>query len=123
MKIDIEAYGLELDTRLNHFARYCAAFELGAHSDRIESVQIQLTHLQEPRHVENRYCLVRVDLTDGRSIQTRNSGPDLHVAIYRALENAGRMSARRRLHEQPRVDRPPAPRQHAPSPDEPNWAA
>lgn len=123
MKIDIETFGFDLDSELNHFTMCCAAFELGPQRSQVESVQIQLTHVQEPRHRNDRYCLVKVGLADGRSIHTRDSDPDLHVAIYRALERAGQQSAQRPLRSKPPADSMPAPRPHASEHGEPNWAA
>ena len=123
MKIDIETFGFDLEKELSHFTMCCAAFELGPRRSRIESVQIQLTHLREPRHRNDRYCLVKVSLADGRSVHTRDSDPDMHVAIYRALESAGQLCAQQPLRGKPRAGSMPVPRPHSAEHGEPNWAA
>ena len=123
MNIDIETHGIDLDRDLNHFTMCCAAFELGPQRSRVESVQIQLSHVAEPRHRYDRYCLVKVNLSDGSSVHTRDADSDLHVAIYRALERAGRKSAQSGLRGHPRPGTAPVPRPLAPDHGEPNWAA
>ena len=123
MKIDIKAYGFDPDNSLNHFTNCCVGFELGAQRRQIESVLIHVAHAPEPQDENNRHCLVEVDLYDGQRIITRDANSDLHVAIYRALERAGQMSARRQLPENREADGLPIPLPYAPNTGEPNRAA
>lgn len=121
MKIDIKARGFTPDKDLNHFAICCAGFELGALRSRIDSVLIRAVHEQPERKI--RYCVVEVDLIDGHRIVTRDADADIHVAVYRALERAGWMIARRQLRDERDADRLPIPRQQASNSVEPNRAA
>ena len=123
MKIDIKARGFDLEAGLRHFAMCCAAFELGAQRNRIESVQLHLTQAQEPRGSKDQFCLVEVNLSDGNRILTRDEDLDLHVAIYRALERAGLMCALRRSREDADAANLPVARQRVLEPGEPNRAA
>ena len=123
MKIDIKTCGFELDRELNHFAMCCAAFELGIHKGRIDSVQIHLARAPESRDSKDRHCLVDIDLSDGDRISARVTDIDLHMAIYRALERAGSISTQRLSSEHLDAGTLPVPQQQPTKPGKPNWAA
>lgn len=95
MKIDINTSGFEHDNELSHFTNCCAAFELGPQREYIAAVRIQLAQLQLSPDPKNRHCVVEVDMSDGNTVVSRDADLDLHIAIYRALEQAGWMCARR----------------------------
>ena len=123
MKIDIKAYGFDLDGELKHFAMCCAGFELGPQRNRIESVQIHLTRANGSRNQNKQYCLVEIELFDRHRILARDVDLDLHVAIFRALERAGWMSARRQSNRDFHAGVPRIPYQEVPDTGEPDRAA
>ena len=123
MKIDIETYGIEPDSEVNHFAMCCAAFELGPHRVQIESVQLHLARAPESRDHKDRHCLVEIELSGGHTVVTQDSDLDMHIAIFRALERAGWMCARQLSREFIDEARLPVPVQQVPKTVEPNRAA
>lgn len=99
MRVEIKADGLDSVKKFDHFATCCAGFELGPQRDKIESAQIQLASASELRGGKDQFCSVQVVLSDNHKIVTKAMDPDLHVAIYRALERAGWMIAHRQQRE------------------------
>lgn len=123
MRIEIKADRLDTVTELNHFAIYCAGFELGPQRDKVVSVQIHLAQASELRAGKDQLCFVQIELFDNHKIITKAMDLDWHVAIYRALERAGWMVA----HRQQRKDRlaasVPLTQRQVDSTGAPNWAA
>ncbi len=123
MKIDIVGSGPEIDKQLNHFASCCAAFELGPQKENIESLRISLTGADEFSANRKQTCLVEVGLSGGHSFMTRDEDLDMHIAIYRALEHAGWMTARWLSEEDIGTDKISIPLSRAGDTGQPNWAA
>jgi hypothetical protein len=89
MNIEIKADGFDPGTALLEFARYCAAFELGALKNQIAAVGIHLSAADKPQDGEDKTCLVQVDLHGDRKVTVQTLGYDFHFAIFQALERAG----------------------------------
>ena len=123
MKIDIKIRGFDAEPELKHFVMCCAGFELGPHRGRIDSVQIHLIHAPEARARRDKHCLVEIGFANGASVSSRDMDMDMHVAIYRALEQAGWMSTQRLSREDLDVDSLPTPPPPPPASGEPNLAA
>ena len=123
MKIDVKTNGYESAEALDNFAKCCAGFELGAQRSRIESVLICLDEACASRGGKDRNCIVEVNLRDGHQIITREVSSDVHVAIFRALERAGWINARRQPREADAAVALQSSRPAFANQGEPDWAA
>ncbi len=95
MRIELQADGFIPGKDLNHFAKCCAAFELGTFMSQIESVRIRMASVHEARDGKNKTCQVKIDLSGRDRVITEVLSSDLHLAIHQALERAGGTVARK----------------------------
>ena len=123
MKIEINSERIEHGKNLDHFAMCCAGFELGAQKGQIDAVQIRVDRAHEPQEGKHHRCLVQVELANGHKIFTKATDADLHFTIFRALERAGWMVARREQREADYVAHMPTPDRHGPRLSGPDLAA
>ena len=95
MKIDIQTIGNPTSPDLRRFVERCAEAAFGVHRQRIESLWIRLTDVDEARGGKNKSCLVEVGLPGRYRIIAEVMDADLEVSIHRALDRAAWTAARR----------------------------
>ncbi len=123
MNIEIKSDRFELNDRLKHFATCCAGFELGTHKSNIRSLRMRLSDAGMPGMSKKQCCRVEVEMNDGHRILTRARDLDLHFTIFRVLERAGRLVARRQRRLQLAAGNTRLPVLRSPGRAEPELAA
>ena len=123
MRIEVKSEGIEHGKNLEHFAMCCAGFELGAQKAQVDAVFIHVSRAEDAQEGKHHRCRVQVELADGHKIFTRSADADLHFTIFRALERAGWMVARREERELDFARQMPTPNHQAPHLNGPNLAA
>ena len=94
MKLDIQSLSLPITTALSEQAKRRLRFALTRHSDRIQRVVVRLGDENGPRGGVDKFCCIQVYLVDAPMAIIKNIDPDLHTAIDRAADRAGRVVAK-----------------------------
>ena len=95
MEIDIQARNFSLTDALRTHVRRRLGFALARTADHIQRVVVRLSDINGPRGGANTCCHVQVVLRHLPEVVIQDTEADLYVAIYRALDRAGRTVARR----------------------------
>lgn len=95
MKIDIKTFGIAGDPELRRFVERRVESAFGVLGDRIDSLLINLTAVDEARDRKDKSCSVRIDLRERHRIIAEVLDSDLRVAIHRAVDRAAWTAARR----------------------------
>jgi putative sigma-54 modulation protein len=95
MQIDIKAQGFRLTEALRTQAERRVRFALGSTSGRVSSVVMRLADASGPRGGVDKRCTIRANLPGAPPVIIEQQEADLHVAIDRAADRAGRAVSRR----------------------------
>lgn len=95
MKLDIQARDFHITDSIMSYVRDRIALVLGTRSDQIKSIMVRLGDVNGPRGGVDKRCQVRVSLPRLKDIVIEDIQSDLYVAIFRAMDRAGRTVNRR----------------------------
>ncbi|MFQ5546003.1 MAG: HPF/RaiA family ribosome-associated protein [Acidiferrobacterales bacterium] len=94
MEIDIQARNFSLTDALRAHVERRLRFALARNADHIQRVVVRLSDINGPRGGADKCCHIQVVLRHLPEVVTQDTEADLYVAIYRALDRAGRTVAR-----------------------------
>ncbi len=95
MMIAVHAKGVPLTKPLREHVRTRLGFALGRWSSRVRRVDVTLSHINRPRGVVGKRCLLKVQVPGAHDIVIEDSQADIRAAIDRAASRTGRTLARR----------------------------
>ena len=108
MQIDIQARNFSLTDALRTHVRRRLGFALAGNADHIQRVVVRLSDINGPRGGADKCCHVQVVLRHLPEVVIQDTEADFTVAIYRALDRAGRTVARDLARHQRALDDQPA---------------
>lgn len=76
-------------------ARRRLLYVLMRRQDRVRRVEVRLGDTRSRRGLQDRYCLIQVQLTDAPAVTVVDGGADLYDVIDRAADRAGRLAGDR----------------------------
>jgi len=95
MHFDIQAKGFDLTEGLREHSIRRLQFALGwAHHD-LSKVAVRLSDINGPRGGNDKRCQIRIPVPRAQSVVIEDTASDIHVAIDRAAERAGKALERR----------------------------
>ncbi len=95
MQIVIQARGLDLTAELREYVDRRLRFALDWAGYALAGVTVVLSDINGPRGGNDKRCRIRVTGNDGLDMVIEDTQADLHVAVDRAADRAGRTLARR----------------------------
>ena len=90
MNFSIRGRNIELTAALLAHLEGRLRFALSRFGQKIRQVAVQLLDLNGPRSRLDKQCRVTVTLSPSRKVMVRATDADLHAAVNRALDRAGR---------------------------------
>ena len=107
MNIEVSANGIPADSNLQHFVRYRADLALWALRDRTGAVSVHVDHAGEfhdgDGDGDGTRCRVIVRTSTLADVVAEHTDANLYVAVHKALDEAGRKSARGLVRQQGRL--------------------
>ena len=100
MRIEIQGSGSEIDGKVRHFTSHRVDFALGARAEHIENVLVHLSDTDVSGDSGDKHCLVQVRLHGMSHVLAENRDPNLYIAIHRAVDRAGWITARNIVRQQ-----------------------
>lgn len=94
MQIDIQARGFVLAEGLRTHVEHRLRFALTRFQDRVVRVVVRLSDVNGPRGGVDKHCHLQLYLRGLPEIVVKDTEADLHAAVNRAAERAGRTLAR-----------------------------
>ena len=91
MNIDIQCLSFPTTVALSEHAERRLRFALTRHTDRIRRVVVRLGDANGPRGGLDKFCRIRVYLSDAPVAVVEDIGCDLYVVIDRATDRMGRV--------------------------------
>lgn len=107
MEIDVQALNFSLTDALRTHVERRLVCALARNADHIQRVVVRLSDINGPRGGADKCCHIQVMLRHLPEVVIEDTEADLYVAIYRALDRAGRTVARG-LARQRELDAQPA---------------
>lgn len=95
MKIQIRSRSIQLNDGLKRYITRRIHFALGRFARRVKDVRVMLQDLNGPKGGTDKHCKVIVDIHPRIKVVIEESDAELLAAINRALDRAGRNTARR----------------------------
>lgn len=95
MRIDIYANGFELTDHLRSHIERRLQFALGRVNDNLDKVHVRLSDVNGPRRGQDKCCQIQIPLCGKQDIVVEDTETDIHAAIDRAADRAGRTLLRR----------------------------
>ncbi len=95
MLIDIQTQNFKLTDSIHDYAERRLRFSLSYCDDRIQRVEMRLTDTNIPRGGSDKRCLLRIIAPDLPDIVIEDIQKDIHIAINRATDRAGRTVIRK----------------------------
>jgi putative sigma-54 modulation protein len=105
MHIDIQSRPFSLTDSLRHYSDQRIRSVLTRFEDHIQRVSMWLSDINGPKGGRDKHCRLQIVLAGDTDVVTENTQADLHVAINRAVERAGRSLKRKLDRKQSRIHR------------------
>ena len=90
MQVQIRCHGIEVSEELNEQLLRRIHFALGRFASNIRSIGVHLTDTNGPRGGPDKECRVLVNTRSGDPVVIQELNVDIHAAVARAAERAGR---------------------------------
>lgn len=94
MRLDIHGVNLALAGPLRLHIERRLRFALGRFGRRVAEVLVRVADVNGPRGGPDKRCRIAVRLLPGRPVVVEDTDADLHVAVDRAADRAGRTVSR-----------------------------
>lgn len=93
MQINIQAQGFELTDDLREHTERHLRFALGWADDYLRQVSVHLSDESGPRGIKDQRCRIQIGFPSASNMVIEDIEADIHVAIDRAADRAGRSVA------------------------------
>jgi len=94
-----------LTDSLRHYSDQRIRSALTRFEDHVQKVSMWLSDINGPKGGRDKHCRLKIVLAGNSDVVTEDTQADLHVAISRAVERAGRSMARKLGRKQSRIHR------------------
>jgi len=105
MHIDIQSRPFSLTDSLRHYSDRRIRSALTRFEGHIQRVSMWLSDINGPKGGRDKHCRLQIVLAGNTDVVIEDTQTDLHVAISRAVERAGRSMARKLDRKQSRIHR------------------
>jgi len=105
MHIDIQSRPFSLTESLRDYSDRRMRAALTRFEGRVQRISMWLSDINGPRGGEDTHCRLQIVLAGDTDVVIEETQADLHVAINRAVERAGRAMARKLDRKKSRVHR------------------
>jgi putative sigma-54 modulation protein len=105
MHIDIQSRPFSLTESLRDYSDQRIRSVLTRFEDHIQRISMWLSDINGPKGGRDKHCRLQIVLAGNADVVTEDTQVDLHVAINRAVERAGRTMARKLERKQSRIHR------------------
>jgi len=95
MTIDIQSRPFSLTESLRDYSDRRIRSALTRFEGRVQRISMWLSDINGPRGGKDKHCRLQVVLAGGADVVVDETQADMHVAINRAVERAGRSMARK----------------------------
>jgi len=105
MQIDIQTRPFTLSEPLRYYSERRIRFALTRFEDHIQRVSMWLSDVNGPRGGKDKHCRLQIVLAGTNDVLIEDTQLNLHVAINRSLERAGRSLVRKLDRQRSRMQR------------------